>query len=599
MTHWLNSLISSRKQKHKRARQSTSAGAFALAGSIEHLEERTLLTIDFNFIYGGAIGSGIGFEDATQGQARRDALEATAATFGSFFDETGTIDVNVTSYSNSSSTTLASAGSSMFTGGNGGFSHRLAATKILTGLDLNEGSTDAFLSVNWAKSFELASDFQAGEYDFTAVIMHELSHALGFSSMVAQDGTSQKNDAPLGFEGEWAIYDKYLSDSAGNSLIDPVTYILDSSWDTLSVGGTSPSNGLFFNGYNAMLANGGAPVGLYTPTTWKNGSSVSHLDTDNPSYTSLMMSHSFAPGLSARTFDPIEVGIWMDLGFNMTGISNSAPVGIADSGAGFETDEDTPVTLPDPLLNDFDPDPGESETIRVASVDTTSTSGTVTVYGSGIQTNFSSTGPFVIPAASQTPNLYDLNVTGLGGTIRDVNVNLNIEHDYTLELTIAIISPSGTRVELIKNRGNAEDNFTNTILNDEALLSINEQATSFAALSPYTGSFRPQQSLSALDGQDPNGTWQLEIKDPFGNSLNPGSVLEWSLDIISQSIEYDPNGQFEYLGVGQQATDTFTYTIADENGNTSTSTVTVTINGAYDPVSLPYTQDFEGEIMPA
>ena len=48
------------------------------------------------------------------------------------------------------------------------------------------------------------------------------------------------------------------------------------------------------------------------------------------------------------------------------------------------------------------------------------------------------------------------------------------------------------------------------------------------------------------------------------------------------TLTYDPNGQFESLGVGQTATDTFTYTIGDGLGGADTATVTVTITGVAD-----------------
>ena len=50
------------------------------------------------------------------------------------------------------------------------------------------------------------------------------------------------------------------------------------------------------------------------------------------------------------------------------------------------------------------------------------------------------------------------------------------------------------------------------------------------------------------------------------------------------ALEYDPNDAFEYLAVGESATETFTYTITDDEGGTSTATVTVTIQGVNDPV---------------
>ena len=48
------------------------------------------------------------------------------------------------------------------------------------------------------------------------------------------------------------------------------------------------------------------------------------------------------------------------------------------------------------------------------------------------------------------------------------------------------------------------------------------------------------------------------------------------------TINYDPNGQFTHLGVGEHATETFRYTIADQHGKTNSATVTVKITGLND-----------------
>jgi VCBS repeat-containing protein len=48
------------------------------------------------------------------------------------------------------------------------------------------------------------------------------------------------------------------------------------------------------------------------------------------------------------------------------------------------------------------------------------------------------------------------------------------------------------------------------------------------------------------------------------------------------TIHYDPNGQFESLGAGQTATDTFTYKATDGYHDSNSATVTVTINGSND-----------------
>lgn len=50
----------------------------------------------------------------------------------------------------------------------------------------------------------------------------------------------------------------------------------------------------------------------------------------------------------------------------------------------------------------------------------------------------------------------------------------------------------------------------------------------------------------------------------------------------NDAIRYEPNGQFETLGLGQTAQDSLTYTVTDGNGGSDTALVTITINGAND-----------------
>jgi len=48
------------------------------------------------------------------------------------------------------------------------------------------------------------------------------------------------------------------------------------------------------------------------------------------------------------------------------------------------------------------------------------------------------------------------------------------------------------------------------------------------------------------------------------------------------TIQYDPNGLFEYLAAGETATDTFSYTISDNFGESDTAIVAVTVTGMND-----------------
>jgi VCBS repeat-containing protein len=86
---------------------------------------------------------------------------------------------------------------------------------------------------------------------------------------------------------------------------------------------------------------------------------------------------------------------------------------------------------------------------------------------------------------------------------------------------------------------------------------------------------------SDLDGDT------LAVTHVNGSTGNVGSqfLLPSGASLTVQpdgSYSYNPNGQFESLGVGETATDSFTYTVSDGFGGTDTATVTITVNGAND-----------------
>ena len=70
--------------------------------------------------------------------------------------------------------------------------------------------------------------------------------------------------------------------------------------------------------------------------------------------------------------------------------------------------------------------------------------------------------------------------------MRDVDVTLDITNDILADLSAFLISPSGTRVELLHD---TDDDFSDTVLDDEAELSITE------GTEPFTGHYRPVQPL--------------------------------------------------------------------------------------------------------
>ncbi len=77
---------------------------------------------------------------------------------------------------------------------------------------------------------------------------------------------------------------------------------------------------------------------------------------------------------------------------------------------------------------------------------------------------------------------------------------------------------------------------------------------------------------------DPDALDDLEITS-IDTTGTTGSV---TINPDNDTVEYDPNGQFEALADGETANDSFSYTITDGDGGQSTATVNVTINGVND-----------------
>ncbi|MCP3855685.1 MAG: tandem-95 repeat protein, partial [Actinomycetia bacterium] len=84
----------------------------------------------------------------------------------------------------------------------------------------------------------------------------------------------------------------------------------------------------------------------------------------------------------------------------------------------------------------------------------------------------------------------------------------------------------------------------------------------------------------------------LSVSEVEGNAADVGSQITLASGALltlnaDGSYDYDPNGQFETLGVGDSTTDAFAYTIIDGQGGTDTATVTLTITGTNDgPVAV-------------
>ncbi|MBI4749463.1 MAG: pre-peptidase C-terminal domain-containing protein [Acidobacteria bacterium] len=165
---------------------------------------------------------------------------------------------------------------------------------------------------------------------------------------------------------------------------------------------------------------------------------------------------------------------------------------------------------------------------------------------------YSYTGPVVaIPDNNAGGTTVTLNVSGFTGMIGDLNfrfdgtsctpnigdTNAGLDHSWVGDLIVQLTSPGGTTVTLIDRMGvpvtssvgNSGNNFCQTVLDSDGGAPAIEDATS--AENPFTGTYSPNNSLNAFDGEDPNGTWTLFVSD---NAISDtGNIRAFSLDIMN------------------------------------------------------------------
>lgn len=89
-----------------------------------------------------------------------------------------------------------------------------------------------------------------------------------------------------------------------------------------------------------------------------------------------------------------------------------------------------------------------------------------------------------------------------------------------------------------------------------------------------------------LNDVDPDGD-SLIVSAVNGGAAAVGNQITLSSGALltvnaNGTFDYDPNGSFEALGVGQSATDSFTYTATDTLNLSDTATATITVNGVND-----------------
>ncbi len=127
-----------------------------------------------------------------------------------------------------------------------------------------------------------------------------------------------------------------------------------------------------------------------------------------------------------------------------------------------------------------------------------------------------------------------LAVSGVSPKILDLEVTVSFTHPNVGDLSVWLVSPYGTRVELFSNVGGSSDDIVNLTLDDQANTAITSAVPPF-----FLDTYRPEQALALINGENPNGTWKLEIADSNPSS-SLGTLDSWTIRITA--AEYSAIG---------------------------------------------------------
>ena len=111
--------------------------------------------------------------------------------------------------------------------------------------------------------------------------------------------------------------------------------------------------------------------------------------------------------------------------------------------------------------------------------------------------------------------------------IVDVNVKIELDHTFLQDLTVSLISPSGTRVVLLSNQCLDMDDVDAIFDDDGQQLNCSENPA-------IEGLVKPIGALSSFNGESTLGVWTLEIVDNV--SGDGGSLNAFALEICAEGI---------------------------------------------------------------
>jgi len=354
------------------------------------------------------MATGFGWDDPTDGPTRRACLVAVLAYVDSVLDSPvpTTIDIDFSLSETDGSAngpTLAFAGTFFpSTAGVTGFFEGVMAEHVRTGIDpAGAGAIpDIFSTVDfgWTWNSDHTVSPAGGEIDLFTVLLHEITHGLGFSSLLDSTGVSLLNGIS---PGSFSVYNSFMEiDDGGPVGSGPSTPLFDGSFAFVGTAPGDLTSGAVVSTAPTAAAVLGSNPALYAPGTFTSGSSLSHWDL--ATFPTSVMKPSVSSGTMFRTYELFELGMLFDLGYTSVDVTTTPTFNfVTDSTGVFETDGSRTVSVhlsPPSLTGSVSVTYTTSAGTATAGVDYTDVTGmlTWTMGESGTKT-------FSVPVAVDVP----------------------------------------------------------------------------------------------------------------------------------------------------------------------------------------------------